>query len=179
MCPAAPAGVTARAEDLQYERIAREEARERRRRRRDDRRSWQLGLFTTGRVFLGCVFAGSAAGIVAEWSSTLASLQDALFDARPLLPVAVGFQLLAGLALAVGFRARFFALAAMLYLAAELLVATPNLELDLGRAVGLAHLGLASALAMVAAHGAGPVSVDRVLRRRRAQRARRPARFIA
>ncbi len=165
MCPALPRVVAS--DDLQYARIAREDAKERAQLRRDKRRSWQMGLFATGRLFLGLVFIGSALSTIAEWSVTLASLQDLPFDVRSLLPVAVALQLLGGLALAVGFRARLFAVAMMVYGVVELLVATPSVELELGRALGLAHLGLAGALAMVAAHGAGRLSVDHALRKRR------------
>ncbi|MBL8955091.1 MAG: DoxX family protein [Myxococcaceae bacterium] len=158
-------------EDLQYARIAREEAVERAQAGRDRRSSRQAGLFATGRVFLGLVFVGSAVSTLAEWSVALASLQEALFDARALLPVAVGFQLLAGAALVVGWRARLFAALTIGHLVLALLIASPSLELELGRAVGLAHLGLVGALVMVVAHGPGRLSVDRALRRRRRLRA--------
>ncbi len=163
-------GMTATVEQLQHERASREQARAEASFARDKRQSWRLGLFTSGRVFLGLTFAGSAGSMLADFGGTVASLQETLFDVHRLLPFALVFQLAAGLCVAAGFYARLAAASLAAYLLASLLVVPPDLSLDLGRAIALANLGLIGALAMLASHGAGRLSADHARERRRKRR---------
>jgi putative oxidoreductase len=165
------AGMTPSIEELERSRIAREEQRERRHHAEDRMHAWRLGLFAAGRIFLGAVFVGSAVGMLADFSGTIASLQETVVDVHDLVPLAIGFQLIAGSAIVLGWFCRPAALAAATYLVSELMLVPPDLSTDLGRAVGFAHLGLLGALAMLAAHGAGRLSLDHVVDHRRRVRA--------
>jgi putative oxidoreductase len=163
-------------EELDRARIAREDRREARHRTEDQMHAWRLGLFAAGRIFLGAVFVGSAISMLLDYGGTVASLQETLVDVHDFIPLALGFQLLAGSALVLGFLTRPAALATAAYLMAELLLIPPDLSTDLGRAVAFSHLGLLGALAMLAAHGAGRLSLDHVIDHRRRVRAARNAR---
>lgn len=157
-------------EQLERVRASREQARAEATFARDKRQSWRLGLFTMGRLFLGFTFAASAISMLADFGGTVASLQETLFDVRRLLPFALALQLAAGLCIAAGFFARTAAASLGAYLLASLLVVPPDLTVDLGRAVALANLGFIGALAMLASHGPGRLSIDHARARRRKRR---------
>lgn len=154
-------------EELDSVRIASEDLKESRDLASDKKRSWHLGLFAVGRVFLGAVFIGGGVEMLADYGGTLSSLQETVIDLHRWVPLAIGFQLAAGAAVALGLFARAIALTTAAYLVIALLLVPPDLASDLGRAVGFANIGLVSALCMVAAHGAGALSLDHLLARRR------------
>jgi putative oxidoreductase len=137
--------------------------------RHDDRGARQRGVFATGRLFLGLMFVCGAIEQLVDYSGTLASLMDAGVDVRSLVPFAIGLELIAGAMVALGLRVRWAAPALVGLVLLATLVMHPDLALALGRRAALENLGLVSALLMIAAHGAGPLSLDHVIiaRRRR------------
>ena len=156
--------------DLDYVEIARQQARDERAEVRDKRRGRGFGLFAMGRIFLGAVFVGLGIDMLLDYGGTVASLQETVIDVRPLLPFAIVLQLVLGACLVVGLRARLAARLLAGYLVLAIVLVPPSLVTDLGRAVAFATLGLVSALAMVAAHGAGRLSLDHLLGYRRRRR---------
>lgn len=157
-------------EERERVRLAREDATELRQRARDVKSSWHHGLFAAGRVFLGLVLIGSAASMFADYSETVASLQETVIDLHQWVWLGLALQLAGGAAIALGFHTRKAAFATAAYVVALLLLVPPDLSSDLGRATGFANLTLVSALAMVAAHGAGLLSLDHVFEKRRIHR---------
>jgi putative oxidoreductase len=122
-------------------------------------------LYALGRILFATLFVVSAFAKLADYRVTLDAVQDAVVDATLLLPIAIGIELIGGVLLMVGFQARRTAVALIAYLALITALMHGDLSLPLNRSFALANLAFAGALLMIAAHGAGTFSVDKLMAR--------------
>jgi putative oxidoreductase len=146
--------------------IALEEYEHQRRHEHSDRQRRQVQLFAIGRIFIAVLFIASAAAKIADYSSTVRALDNSLSDASMLLPIAIAVELIGGLALLFGFKARIVSIGLIGYLATVTLLMHHDLANPLNRTFALANLAFAGALLMIYAHGAGVLSVDRALQQK-------------
>lgn len=148
--------------------LAEAEAAERAERKRIQRR--RAILFASGRVLLGGIFVVSAIAKALGFEATRDAMAELrLSEPGLLLSVAIAVELVGGALLALGYKVRPAAVALIAYLGAVILLVHIDLSVELNRAFALADLAFASALLMLYAHGAGSVSLDTYLARRRAQ----------
>lgn len=128
-------------------------------------------LSLAGRVLLALIFVLAGPGKLANPAGTAAYMASSGLPANHLLALAVGaFELLAGLALIVGFQTRWAALAlAGFTLVASFLFhafwALPAEQQMMQQLLFMKNIALAGGLLVLAAHGAGALSLD--ARRRR------------
>jgi putative oxidoreductase len=141
-------------------RAAREKANER----------WAF-VYAGGRAMMGAGFIVSALMQAARFDDTAAALYDlGVGGPQLVLGLIIALQLSCGAMLAAGYKSRGAALTLLTYLAVGALAFHRDLAVELNRAFLLADLALAGGLLLLASHGSGPASLDRVLERRDAQR---------
>jgi putative oxidoreductase len=133
----------------------------------DLRRNRQAQYYAAGRIFLATLFVASALAKMIQYRPTLNALSGALADAALLLPIAITIELIGGVFLAVGLKARAVAVGLIAYLGAVTLLLNSDLSNPLNRSMALANFAFAGALLMIIGHGGGALSVDRVLERSR------------
>jgi len=117
-----------------------------------------------GRVALGLIFVISGAGKFAAWHGTVAYAASKGIP-EILLAIAVALEFLGGICLVVGFKARWAAIALLVFLTPVTIVfhnfwAAPASEQQ-GQMVNfLKNLSIAGGLLIVFARGAGAFSID-------------------
>jgi putative oxidoreductase len=131
------------------------------------KRNRQVQYYAAGRIFLATLFITSAVAKMVTYRDTVRALSDSLTDANMLLPFAVAIELIGGLFLAVGYKARPIAIGLISYLATVTLLLNSNLSNPLNRSMALANFAFAGALLMIVGHGGGALSVDHYLEHRR------------
>ena len=128
--------------------------------------SFKNPLVVAGRVLLALMFILSGFGKLTDIGGTAGYIASAGLPMAAVLAVIVGLlELLGGLAIAFGFQARWAALALGVFtLAASLLFhkfwAVPADQAFVQQLMFMKNLSVAGGLFIVAALGAGPVSVD-------------------
>lgn len=128
--------------------------------------SFKTPLVIVGRVLLALMFIVAGFGKLTNLEGTAGYIASGGLPMASVLAVVVGLlELLGGLAIAVGFQARWAALALGLFtLAASLLFhkfwAVPADQAFVQQLMFMKNLSVAGGLFIVAALGAGPVSVD-------------------
>lgn len=128
--------------------------------------SFKTPLVIVGRVLLALMFIYAGFGKLTNLEGTAGYIASGGLPMASVLAVIVGLlELLGGLAIAVGFQARWAALALGLFtLAASLLFhkfwAVPAEQAFVQQLMFMKNLSVAGGLFIVAALGAGPVSVD-------------------
>jgi len=119
-----------------------------------------------GRGLLSVIFLLSGVGKLADWSGTAGYMASKHMPAVPFfLLAAVTFELLGGLSVLTGFKARWGALALIVFLIPVTLIfhnfwAYEGMEQKTQMINFLKNLAIMGGLLMVAANGAGPISVD-------------------
>jgi len=128
--------------------------------------SFKTPLIVVGRVLLALMFILSGFGKLADVGGTAGYIASAGLPMASALAVIVGLlELFGGIAIAIGFQARWAALALGLFtLAASVLfhkfwAAAPD-QAFVQQLLFMKNLSVAGGLFIVAALGAGPVSVD-------------------
>lgn len=120
-----------------------------------------------GRLGLSLIFIISGWGKIAGYTATQ-QYMEAMGVPGPLLPLVIALELGGGLAILAGAFTRWFALA----LAAFSLISAALFHGNLGDANQAIHfwknIAMAGGFLMLAAHGAGTLSLDAVWTRRRA-----------
>jgi len=128
--------------------------------------SLKTPLALIGRVLLALMFLKAGFGKLGNINGTAAYIASGGLPVPAVLAVLVGlFELLGGLALAVGFKARWAALALGVFtLLASVLFhkfwAVPEAQQMVQQLLFLKNMAVAGGMFMVAALGAGPLSVD-------------------
>ena len=131
----------------------------------------QTYFFALGRFLLAGVFVTGGLVKIAAFDATREAMVDAgLAGASFYLWVAIALELVGGVMLAGGFRVRPAAAAMLGYLIAVTILVHGDLTIELNRAFALANLAIAGGLLMLVAHGAGALSLDKLLGRREAAR---------
>ena len=125
-----------------------------------------LGILVAGRVLLALMFILAGFSKLGNIQGTAGYIASGGLPFASVLAVVVGLlELLGGLAIAVGFQARWAALALGLFtLAASVLFhkfwAVPDEQVMVQQLLFMKNLSVAGGLLIVAALGAGPASVD-------------------
>lgn len=128
--------------------------------------SFKTPLVVSGRVLLALMFIMAGFGKLTNIDGTAGYIASGGLPLATLLAVAVGLlELLGGIAIAVGFQARWAALALALFtLLASVLFhrfwAVPADQAIVQQLMFMKNLSVAGGLFVVAALGAGPASVD-------------------
>lgn len=128
--------------------------------------SFKTPLVIIGRVLLALMFVYAGFGKLTNIEGTAGYIASGGLPMASVLAVVVGLlELLGGLAIAVGFQARWAALALGVFtLAASLLFhkfwAVPADQAFVQQLMFMKNLSVAGGLFIVAALGAGPMSVD-------------------
>jgi putative oxidoreductase len=117
-----------------------------------------------GRVALGAIFMVSGLGKLAAWQGT-AAYAGSKGVPEVLLAIATALEVLGAISLIVGFRARWGALALLVFLVPVTLVfhnfwAVPAAQQQMEMANFLKNLGIGGGLLIVFGRGAGAFSVD-------------------
>ena len=128
--------------------------------------SIKLPLVVAGRILLALMFVLSGAGKLGDIAGTAGYIASAGLPAASALAVGAGLlEVVAGLALMIGFRARWAALALGVFtlLASVLFHAywsAPAAQQYVQQLMFMKNLAVAGGMFLVAAFGAGPASVD-------------------
>jgi len=117
-----------------------------------------------GRVALGTIFVVSGLGKLAAWRGTVAYAASKGVP-EILLAIATALELLGAVSVVVGFRARWGALALLIFLVPVTLVfhnfwAVPAAQQQMEMVHFLKNLGIGGGLLIVLGRGAGAFSVD-------------------
>ncbi len=128
--------------------------------------SFKIPLIVVGRVLLALMFILSGFGKLTHVDGTAAYIASAGLPMASALAVIVGLlELGGGLAIAIGFHARWAALALGLFtLAASMLFhkfwAVPEAQAHVQQLMFMKNMSVAGGMFLLAALGAGPASVD-------------------
>src|SRR5690349_13268882 len=128
--------------------------------------SLKLPLAVAGRLLLALMFVTSGFGKLSNLAGTTAYIAGAGLPAAGLLAFGAGvLELVAGIALVVGFKARWAAVALGVFtLLASVLFhaywAAPQGQAYVQQLMFMKNLAVAGGMFLVAALGAGPLSID-------------------
>jgi putative oxidoreductase len=120
-----------------------------------------------GRILLSLIFLISAAGKLFNFTGTAGMMSANGFPVASLFLVgALAFELLGGLSVLTGYKARLGAAALIIFLIPTTLIfhnfwAYQGMEQQMQAAMFLKNLAIAGGLALVIAFGPGPLSVDK------------------
>lgn len=126
-----------------------------------------------GRILLSLIFLVSGLGKIPAWDQTAAYMASRGMPVVPLfLIAAICIEVGAGLSVMLGFRAKAGATALMVFLVPATLIfhnfwTYPPAEQQVQMVMFLKNVSILGGLLLVAAFGAGPVSVDARRSRRR------------
>ncbi len=130
-------------------------------------------FYLAGRLMISALFLTSGFAKVATFSATREALENVGIYASPLLlGLVILVELAGGTMLALGYKARGAAIVLIAALCTITLFVHSDLSNPLNRAFALSNLAFAGGLLLIAAHGAGTFSLDRVSARRSARRSR-------
>jgi putative oxidoreductase len=135
---------------------------------------WQSAAFPVARFLLAAIFVASGFGKIADPSGTQGYMASVGMPVTGLFLVgAILIEVLGGLALVVGYRARIAALALIVFLVPATILfhafwAAPPEAAQMQMINFMKNLALMGGLLFVAASGAGAFSLDALLARRRA-----------
>lgn len=119
-----------------------------------------------GRLFLAAIFLMSGVGKIGNWDGTSGYMASKGMPLVPLLLVAaIALEVLGGVSVVIGFKARIGALALIVFLVPTTLIfhgfwAYTGQELQQQMVHFLKNLSILGGLLLVATHGAGPISID-------------------
>ncbi len=125
-----------------------------------------------GRGLLSLIFLLSAVGKLTAWGGTLKMLSDKnLPSPEVLLSIAVALEIIGGVMVLFGFFARWGAAALLVFLIPVTLImhnfwAAGEAEFQSQMINFLKNLSICGGLLLVLAFGSGPLSLDRLLRRK-------------
>jgi putative oxidoreductase len=128
-------------------------------------------LQAAGRIALAVLFLASAGAKLSRFDETRRAMDDFGFSGSDiLLTLAIGIELLGGTLLALGYQTRRTALGLVAYLAVLTTLMCHDWSVDMNRAVAIATLAIIGGLFLLAANGAGTLSLERYLANREAAR---------
>jgi len=124
-------------------------------------------IILIGRILLSLIFLISAAGKLFNFTGTAGMMSAKGFPVASLFLIgALAFELLGGLSVLTGYKARLGAAALIIFLIPVTLIfhnfwAYQGMEQQMQAAMFLKNLAIAGGLALVIAFGSGPLSVDK------------------
>jgi putative oxidoreductase len=129
-------------------------------------------LYAAGRLLLAVVFLAGAWMKVRHYPDVVRALgEDGLSDGRLLVAAGIGIELVGGLMIALGLGARQSAKALIAYLMAVSIIVLNDGWSGWNQMMVIGNLAFIGGLLMIAAHGPGPVSLERALHRAQLRRA--------
>ncbi len=129
-------------------------------------------LAPAGRLLLATIFVASGANMITDWETPAQMMADKGLPAVPvLLSVAVALEIIGGLSVLVGAYARLGALLLLAFLVPVSLVMHDFWTMEGAERMTqminfMKNVSIAGGVVLVLAFGAGPLSVDRLLRPR-------------
>ena len=122
-------------------------------------------LALAGRIFLAHIFLFSAAGKLAEPAGTQQYMASFGMPAtRFFLVAAIAFELVGGLSVLLGYRARIGAIILLIFLIPTTIIFHTELSVQLQMIMFMKNLTIMGGLFFVIAHGPGKLSLDTFVR---------------
>lgn len=113
-----------------------------------------------GRVLLASLFLLAGLSKIGAYEGTVGYMQSVGVPGA-LLPLVIGLEVLGAIAIVVGFKTRFVALALAGFSLASAVLFHANFGDQIQQILFLKNVSIAGGLLLLAAHGAGPLSLDR------------------
>jgi putative oxidoreductase len=119
-------------------------------------------FYALGRILVAALFIISAVVKMGQFETTRQTMSEfGIFAAGTLLVGAIALELVCGVMLAVGYKARAAAATLSVYLIVVTVAVHGNLSLEANRASALANVAFLGALFMLLGHGSGAFAFDK------------------
>lgn len=121
----------------------------------------QLQAFSTllGRLFLAMIFIQSGLSKMSDYAATQGYM-DAMGVSSALLPLVIALEVLGGIAIVIGFKARLVALAMAGFSLLSALLFHTNFSDQTQTIMLMKNIAIAGGFLMIVAHGAGAYALD-------------------
>lgn len=121
----------------------------------------QLQAFSAllGRLFLAMIFIQSGLSKMSDYAATQ-SYMDAMGVSSALLPLVIVLEVLGGIAIVIGFKARLVALAMAGFSLLSALLFHTNFSDETQTIMLMKNIAIAGGFLMIVAHGAGAYALD-------------------
>ena len=121
----------------------------------------QLQAFSAllGRLFLAMIFIQSGLSKMSDYAATQ-SYMDAMGVSSALLPLVIVLEVLGGIAIVIGFKARLVALAMAGFSLLSALLFHTNFSDQTQTIMLMKNIAIAGGFLMIVAHGAGAYALD-------------------
>ena len=121
----------------------------------------QLQAFSAllGRLFLAMIFIQSGLSKMSDYAATQ-SYMDAMGVSSALLPLVIALEVVGGIAIVIGFKARLVALAMAGFSLLSALLFHTNFSDQTQTIMLMKNIAIAGGFLMIVAHGAGAYALD-------------------
>ncbi len=121
----------------------------------------QLQAFSAllGRLFLAMIFIQSGLSKMSDYAATQ-SYMDAMGVSSALLPLVIALEVVGGIAIVIGFKARLVALAMAGFSLLSALLFHTNFSDHTQTTMLMKNIAIAGGFLMIVAHGAGAYALD-------------------
>ena len=121
----------------------------------------QLQAFSAllGRLFLAMIFIQSGLSKMSDYAATQ-SYMDAMGVSSALLPLVIALEVVGGIAIVIGFKARLVALAMAGFSLLSALLFHTNFSDETQTIMLMKNIAIAGGFLMIVAHGAGAYALD-------------------
>lgn len=121
----------------------------------------QLQAFSAllGRLFLAMIFIQSGLSKISDYAATQGYM-DAMGVSSALLPLVIALEVLGGIAIVIGFKARLVALAMAGFSLLSALLFHTNFSDQTQTIMLMKNIAIAGGFLMIVAHGAGAYALD-------------------
>ena len=121
----------------------------------------QLQAFSAllGRLFLAMIFIQSGLSKMSDYAATLGYM-DAMGVSSALLPLVIALEVVGGIAIVIGFKARLVALAMAGFSLLSALLFHTNFSDQTQTIMLMKNIAIAGGFLMIVAHGAGAYALD-------------------
>lgn len=121
----------------------------------------QLQAFSAllGRLFLGMIFIQSGLSKMSDYAATQGYM-DAMGVSSALLPLVIALEVVGGIAIVIGFKARLVALAMAGFSLLSALLFHTNFSDETQTIMLMKNIAIAGGFLMIVAHGAGAYALD-------------------
>lgn len=121
----------------------------------------QLQAFSAllGRLFLAMIFIQSGLSKMSDYAATQGYM-DAMAVSSALLPLVIALEVLGGIAIVIGFKARLVALAMAGFSLLSALLFHTNFSDETQTIMLMKNIAIAGGFLMIVAHGAGAYALD-------------------